>query len=276
VAIGGERFVAAVHDDGDGELWSWTGEYLASGSVRWLRRAHYDTGLNPAIAIDEDGFVVEVHENPDRDRLFYRVGRIAEGGDIAWMSTRGISLAGAGGINPRVEISGGVVRVAHVSRSGRATWHEGQLNQRTGTVYWTSAGEGDILPDLDEKQARRDGKTVRVFTGADGGFDSSTLLYSTDRLRTGRVRPEQLAFVEVQHGNKGALAREDLLFYSGPARDLSVRIWAVGKRAAGKVARLWCFNDAELTNEASVDFPATDLPFSGWYRGYGSTIGCAR
>lgn len=90
-----------------------------------------------------------------------------------------------------------------------------------------------------------------------------------------KKRPEQLAFVEMQHGER-ELAGENLFFYAAPAAELTARMWALSKRAAGKVTRLWCFNDADLTREASVNFPATDLPFARWYRGYGDTIGCAK
>lgn len=225
-------------------------------------------GKNPAAAINSAGQVIVVHEDGEGG-LWAWTGRALEDGTVRWLrrerygsgSDPAIALDERGRF---VETHRGSSffqeelrsRSGRIGEDGRIDWASGDLASRTGTPPENFA--------------------LEVYTGADGGFDGDTLLYRTPRSGQKRVRPAQLAFVEVQHGNEGALDRDGLYFYSGPAAELSARMWAAGKRAAGKVARLWCFNDAELTAEASVNFPATDRPFSRWYRGYENTLGCVK
>lgn len=280
VAINGSGQVLVVQDDGEGALWAWTGRALEDGTVSWLRRERYDTGSNPAIAIGEHGFFVEVHQDPNlfSEQLWYRTGRIDIDGAIVWSSRNSGQLGDKDdeAIDPTVDFTGEKrVIVTHRLEDGSIRGRVGDLDLGTGELVWEDKELAGVEAS-DETQASAGGRNIQVYTSADGGFDGDTLLYRTSRSGQKRVRPAQLAFVEVQHGNEGALERDGLYFYSGPAAELSARIWASGKRAAGKVARLWCFNDAELTAEASVNFPATDLPFSQWYRGYENTLGCVK
>src|SRR5262249_15973570 len=47
--------VVEVHDSGGGALWYWTGRYGADGRVTWLRHGRYDSGVTPAVAINDNG-----------------------------------------------------------------------------------------------------------------------------------------------------------------------------------------------------------------------------
>ncbi|MCK6550171.1 hypothetical protein L6R52_30330 [Myxococcota bacterium] len=279
VAMNAKGHVVEVHDDGRGNLSAWTGVYHADGRVEWVRHARYDTGVRPAIALRDDGLVVEVHEDPDHndDQLWYRVGRLGDDLAIDWFHERGLALPDDDeGLRPTLRFAAdGTIHEIHESPTTGHRWSwSGTFDAGTRRITWSRDGTGRTrAPRFAKGRATAEltghGRaSIEVFAGNDGAFGPNTLLYTTDRVGPTRVRLEQLAFVELQPDSSTQLESDGLVFYAGPAASLSARLWVEGWRAAGKVARLWCFNDATLAEGARVNFPATDRPFDAWYDGY--------
>jgi hypothetical protein len=284
IAMNAKGQVIEVHDDGRGNLSAWTGEYGPGGRVAWRRHARYDTGVRPAIALGDDGLVVEVHEDPDHndDKLWYRVGRLGDDLELEWFHDRGLALPGDDeGVRPSLRFTdGGVLREIHESPTTGLRWSwTGTFDPRARRIAWTREGSGRTHAPRFAKgraTARLEGgahtlASIEVFNGRDGAFGPDTLLYTTDRVGPARVRPDQLAFVELQHDSSSQLENDGLVFYAGAASSMSARLWVEGWRAAGKVARLWSFNDGTLAYEARANFLATDRPFAPWYDGYRQT-----
>ncbi len=227
-------------------------------------------GVRPAVALNEQGMVAAVSEDEDGN-LWGWSGKIV-GEQVRWLRREPF----ASGSDASIAFDrNGLIRATY--RDGNELYQQLGRLSLNGAIIWTDA---DTLGKraIDERRdvAIAAGRMVRVYSEDDPSFGVDTLFAAVNRGVAERMRPAQLAFVEVQHGNDGVLAKDDLLFYSGSASDLSARIWATTARAAGKIARLWCFNDAALAAETSVNFPATDLLFSRWYGAYENTIGCAR
>lgn len=285
VAINDSGQVVEVHDSGDGTLWYWTGEY-SGGDVVWHRHARYDDGQSPAVDINNDGLIVEVHESPDLNdyQLWYRVGHLGPDFEIDWFHTGGLSFPnGDNGLKPSLRFVAkdkNEVREVHKSPLNGKHWYwNGRFEPELSVVVWSRSGEsgGQTSDPLFPKDAAKaNGHAIAVMNGADGPFGRDTLLCTVDGLRPRRIRPPQLAFVEAQHESARELLEDGLFFYAGPASQAAVRSWAVARRTAGHIARLWRFNGSRLTLDSSVSFPATDRPFDAWYDEYCKILGCVR
>jgi hypothetical protein len=100
-----------VHETDDpnkaGNLW-YSGGVWKSPGINWPTNEKYDTGRWPSIAINSSGVVLEVHQHPTDDRIYYRVGSIS-GTKIKWAHDKGTELCD--GSRPRVAMnnSGNVV-----------------------------------------------------------------------------------------------------------------------------------------------------------------------
>lgn len=279
--------VVEVHDSGRGELWYWTGRYQADGSVAWLRTTLYDTGQNPSVDVDDDGTVVEVHEDPDLNdyQLWYRVGHLDDDGEIRWLASGGQPFPNNDdGMTPTIRLrrdGDSDVREVHRSPSGAQRWYwDGRIDRARGTIAWTRNAEDfgqteDVL--FNKTRATAGGRRIAVSTGSSRAFGSDTLLYETDGNPAARIRPPQLAFVEFQPGSRSELQNDGLFFCAGPAGEAQVRSWARAWRSAGKIARLWAFDGSGLSPSSTpVTFPATDSPFEKWYDDYCRWLGCVR
>jgi hypothetical protein len=99
---------------------------------------------------------------------------------------------------------------------------------------------------------------VRVFTGTDGAAPGDTVQYEAAG-GVGRIRYDQVAFVEMQSGDDADLADR---FYAAPSGAHSL---ARGWRASGGIVRLWGFVEGDTVLDPPVTFPATDTPEAAWY-----------
>jgi len=90
-------------------------------------------GETPQIAVNSHGTLVEVHESPQRDQLYYKVGQIDDQGNVSWGSGR--KIGNQGGDFPDVAISNDGV-VVEVHEEG---WWSFDLWSNTGIV------EGDRI-----------------------------------------------------------------------------------------------------------------------------------
>jgi hypothetical protein len=265
VAIDTRGRIVEVHDSGSGDLWYWTGEFVSPTEVRWHRHGWYDTGQLPAVALDASGRVVEVHQRPDGEQLYYRLGRLNAEFELEWTQAKGRPFPNNdGGRGPTVRFAGGDrVRELHQGSTGQHWYWNGTLSG--GALTWSRSDSGRTNDPLFAKT--RDGagrNSISVSTGSSGGFGSDTLLSSA-----GRIRYEQLAFVEVQPGND-AIERDGAWFFA--AASDSGRAWATERRRRGKLVRLWDF-DSVARIDPPASFGATNHPDAQWYRDYLTSVG---
>jgi hypothetical protein len=283
VALNGAGQVVEVHDSGGGDLWYWTGAFSSPGRVRWHRHSRYDSGQRPAVALNDAGLVVEVHEDsePGDAQLWYRVGRLTSDFEIDWSSRAGRSFPGADqGVNPSVRFvdpASDRVREVHQSeRTGLHWYWNGPGPSSRGAIAWTrDQADGGQTPDplFDKARDLARRRDIAVRTGSHGAFGDDTLLYTTSRAATQRIRHQQLAFVEMQRGDASALEREGAWFFAASAKDPDSRRWAQGWRRGGKLVRLWEFNNPRFATDPPPSFAATDHPASDWYEDYCAAVG---
>ena len=117
--------VIEVHESeaGNHGLWSWTGQLETGGSVRWQRHGRYGRGTTPAVALNDDGWIVEVHKSEHHDRLWYYLGRLGADLDVTWLSNHDYD-------DEICRPSGSTSRVP--SRCGRFTAARGTIETGTG------------------------------------------------------------------------------------------------------------------------------------------------
>jgi len=274
VAMNRRGQVVEAHAGADGHLWTWTGAYRLDGRVDWRHRARWGEGRTPAVAPDDDGWIVALYVAGDGDdpALFSRLGRLREDLQIEWWPPQPLGPQGSGRL-PTVRFSdlvGGEVRALH-RRPGAATnvrW-SGRVNPALGAVEWSR--EAPVTaPGFGVDAISVGGRFVRVFTAAG---DPPTLRYATDRIPGARIRLAQLAFVELQRGDGPDLEPTRRWFYAADARRAE---WAARARAAGHIVRRWRFAaDSEIAGEPA-NFPATDTPFKPWYLAHGLRIRAVR
>ncbi|MEZ4220127.1 MAG: hypothetical protein R3B13_04290 [Polyangiaceae bacterium] len=281
VAINGKGQVVEIHDSGGGDLWYWTGS-LTSGSVKFARHTRYDTGKNPAVLLDDSGLVVEVHENPSNSQLYYRVGKLTAALEVTWQGAGGKPFPGNdNGQNPSLGwvSKGASLREVHQSPSTSQHWYwDGTLNAAKTDITWTrkSADGGKTSDPLyDATTTSSTAGKVKVSTGSSGPFANDVLLLAVGTGAGSRIRYPQSLFVEVQPGNS-ELEQDGLWFFAGDARDSGDRAWVSAQRSAGKLVRLWVFNDAKYATTPVVNFGATDTPLAGWYGSYCTSVGCIK
>lgn len=106
-------------------------------AITWTGRGSYDSGTTPAVALLDDGTVVEVHEteNPVLNDLYYHVGVIdSTKASIEW----GPSHSYGEGKYPSVAVTNaGVVVEMHKSEvRGKIWYHIGQVSKVDKTISW--------------------------------------------------------------------------------------------------------------------------------------------
>jgi hypothetical protein len=261
VAINAHGQVVEVHDDGDGSLWYWTGTYGADGRVTWSRHGRYDSGTTPAVALNDNGQLVEVHKSQSANTLWYHVGQLGADGEITWSPSKQYDS----GVQPTISfVNGGTtLREVHRSQSNSQNWDwDGTLNATALTVSWNTATHGTTSDPLYNKAVAVQGSAqVAVRTGVDGAAPAQTLLYSTDRVGSDRVRYQQTAFDEYQDGD-AAILQEGALFYAATATDSA---FLTSARNSGHVVRGWDFDSASDATSPLVNYPATNHPSDAWY-----------
>jgi hypothetical protein len=259
VALNGRGQVVEVHDSGAGVLWYWSGTYGADGRVTWLRHGKYDSGQTPAVALDDDGDLVEVHQSPGATTLWYRVGKLGADGELTWQASHQYD----NGVLPTVaftDAAGTRLREIHQSQSSSQNWAWTGVLSGT-TVSWTgNAKTSDAR--FAKATATSAGRTVSVWTGADGPTSSQTLRADTDRVPGDRIRYRQVAFDEFQQGDSAEL-QQGALFYGAPATQSS---FITSARRAGKLVRGWDFDSAGQATTPLASYPATNHPDDAWYR----------
>ena len=140
VAVNNSGTVVEVHETSNVLPWNHKLYYkvgtISGTTIDWGGDDDYDEGLQPSVAIDDNGNVVEVHKSQGHDTLWYRVGKI-NGKSITWGSSHKYDS----GVHPSVSINnkGQVVEV-HKSQSYDKLWYRvGTLSGNT--INWGNAHE---------------------------------------------------------------------------------------------------------------------------------------
>ncbi|MCP6760762.1 MAG: hypothetical protein NHB32_18910 [Fischerella sp. CENA71] len=113
------------------------GDKIDWGKYENNKSIDYDDGVQPSVAITNDGLVVEVHKSQSRDRLFYRVGKV-EGDTINWGKyENNKSIDYDDGIQPSVAITNdGLVVEVHKSQNHDTLWYQvGRIDNETITGF---------------------------------------------------------------------------------------------------------------------------------------------
>ena len=88
-------------DKSDGDLW-YNGGVWTDNGIDWKTNSKYDRGIWPSIAVNDAGIVVEVHQHPTEERIYYRSGTVS-GTTIHWAHDKGVELFP--GTRPRVALN---------------------------------------------------------------------------------------------------------------------------------------------------------------------------
>ena len=76
--------------------------------MEWKHHGKYDTGYDPAVALDENGWIVEVHKSESKDHLWAHAAKLKADYTVEW------------GDSQRFEKSGVQPSVSFVGNSGEA------------------------------------------------------------------------------------------------------------------------------------------------------------
>lgn len=268
VAMNSQGWVVEVHQSQSlsSGLWYWTGRYQDNGEIAWLAHGELGSGDAPAVAVNDAGQVVVVYE--DGSHLASIAGQLGEKGAISW----GEASRFADGQAPSLlfaDLASSQVTEIHQTGGGN--------QQVLGTVaddlsvHWSQPAPTSTAR-YPTASASCGEQSVKVYTGTDSAGTDDTLLYDTPQVAGGRIRYLQLCFVEFQKGDSSQLEDDGLWFYaaSGSSGNLD---WAGDARNAGKVVRLWGFDQSDTSVSPPVNFPATDTPYESWYVSYCEEIG---
>lgn len=238
-----------------------SGGYETRCAYRWERALH------PVVALNSSGQVVEAHEGLD-GKVWYWTGRLGADGKVSWVRRGSLGK----GALPGVSLGEDGQAVVSLDSEGRRVAVDGRLDGAMEIVFSKDgrrvARDGEVAPDS-AKASRADagGKFVEVFTARDGAAPEDTLCYRTASVERGRVRYEQVVFVEHQHGEPVALL-EDGAAFCAAAFDPALLGWAREMHDRGRMVRFWGFNKPPKGDEGAYDvinFPATDDPYAEWY-----------
>ena len=135
IGINNKRIIVEVSSCSRSAYKSYKVSKQREGSLQWLSGAkgtRYGTGRAPRIALNDEGFVVEVDEEID-GKLFYRVGQIHESHMIIW--TEGSNFTS--GSSPSITMSYKTVIVAF-KRGEDAFYRVGTLNTSDRAIVWSN------------------------------------------------------------------------------------------------------------------------------------------
>jgi hypothetical protein len=146
VAINDLGTVVEIHSTDGDHLYYRTGVLnSSSGVIEWLwtpsSGQYYDKGKWPSVAINNDNWVVEVHNSEGESNCWYNVGKVEQDGSIIWgeitwddtTKSRNYDT----GQYPSVAISGDRILEAHNSEANGDMWCTvGRLNEGAKAIDW--------------------------------------------------------------------------------------------------------------------------------------------
>ncbi|THF47899.1 hypothetical protein E6C50_15820 [Flavobacterium supellecticarium] len=137
VAINNKNIVVEVHETSNiltHSMYAKVGLVNGSTIEWWGKDEKYDTGVQPCIAINDYGVLVEVHKSQSHDVLYYRVGKL-NGKTISWGKSHDYEK----GSKPSVAItnSGWVVEVHQSESPAKLHYRVGHING--DSINWSNS-----------------------------------------------------------------------------------------------------------------------------------------
>lgn len=165
---------------GDGATISNNDKYYKVGKIFdniivWSKEYKYDTGGQSAIALNDNGDCIEVHNASNSTKHYYRVGKVNyESASITWGPSRHYDTGG----NVAVSIKGNKIFEVHNGGSSSSKYN---LYYRTGTLSGNSviwSGSKKYTTGSQNAIAMGDGYAVETHAGSRNG----RLYYSVVRM----------------------------------------------------------------------------------------------
>ncbi len=243
--------VIEMHHSGTGRLWYWTGQKQPDGSVHWYHHARHVNGMDPSVALLDDGTILEVHKSQNRSRLFYTVGSMRDDYTVDWEDDHSL----VDGSRPSLRVRpDGDFELIYESSDGQLRFRmAGEVDDEE--IDWGDAIQTDQLR-FDNTRSR----DIRVFTRSDGEAPMETLLYTVGASPNRRIIYRQNLFVEYQPNNSPAILESARFFAAERAPQDLIRLY----RGRGPV-RQWGFDLMSRGARPLPNFPATDEPLKAWY-----------
>lgn len=263
----GGQAIVVYQSSQTSSLWYWYGHAEGIGQISWPVHGKYDSGVTPAVALDENGVIVEVHKSQSGSQLYSHVG-MPQDGQLKWGPSQPLNASGS---MPSVAFTGtNTVSEVHQGSNGQNQLVTGTVNPATLTIQWSPAAPTSQAR-FPTTTSTAGNNSVTVSTGSSPA--AGTLLYSTPQVRQARVVYPQIMFTEFQKGDSSQLGNDGLWFYA--CSDSSSNwSWAGQERQAGKIVRIWSFDQDDTGIPVAPNFPATDTPYAGWYTQYCATNAC--
>ncbi len=295
VAMNDHGQVIAVYQKPDSaELWYWTGKWqtnsdnkMPAGSILWLRNQRYaegyDTDSPPAVAINNEGWIVAIHQGANQ-AIEYRLGRLTSELDIDW-NTRATSTEV--GHNPAIRfdsLDDNVLTARYTGIDSDTTIHEQAVTLHAGRSELEPSAATSVSVDTNEWWENRITAVSQVgIVEVSSNENKGNLLTYTANGRTGRIRLFQLVFIEVDPDriNNDALYAELYAettgrFYSSKNLALTVDYRTTTNGEPFLITRDFDFQESEANgiSDASAlpNFPALDsayiymhTQFYSWY-----------
>lgn len=126
VATNESGAVVEVHTSQD-QLYFWTGKRNLEGALRWSHTGYIGPGRKPAIAMNEEGYLLLVYEALTEDNMMYAVGKLLETGEVVWREPKQYDK----GVTPAIALqpSGPYFVEVHRSQKNDNLWsHVGKIS----------------------------------------------------------------------------------------------------------------------------------------------------
>lgn len=86
VSIDSNDTFVVIHSGEGSNLYASVGRIINEYSWTWLLRdSYFDRGFRPKVAINDSGYVVEIHKSQNNDGLWYNLGKL-QNGTISWLT----------------------------------------------------------------------------------------------------------------------------------------------------------------------------------------------
>lgn len=254
-AVAGNALQKAIvaHESG-GASWVWSGSFFG------MARYEITTGTDPTVALSDDGTVVLV--TVDSGALQIRTGNLQN--DVITWDGPAMPFADPGAAqNPSVRFSDPTtLREIHETPTGELRTWDGTWDATARTITWVAGAAA---------ATRFDETTSGTLTVA----SVDTPPYGPIVMFNGtRLRLAQWMFSESQFSGPVEFESDDVLFYAADAFGPADVQWAVEKRNAGGIVRLWKFDLPTVMPDPPPTFPATDLPERDFYVDYCRAVRC--
>jgi hypothetical protein len=255
VSVNAVGKIIEIHASENRELWYWTGEVDPIDGVIWWHHGRYDTGLQPAVILTDNGYIIDLHKtHRDDDRLWATVGILGADHTVRWNDAHEV---GPGEQPTLALLADGRVQAVY-SHDGRRKTMFGQLNAERTRMLWTEPENTNQAPFDNQRSG-----SLEVLIQADRFAPETTLQYRFDGGEIRRLTYAQVMHSEFQLGDTSAELEDSARFFALQADRTSANA-AAALSNRGPV-RVWSYNESRRNDRPVPAFPATDFPFSAWY-----------